>query len=697
MEYQECACCVSKFSTRRKQVQCPKCKFTICNQCFERYTLDNLAIDYIGTICMSCKEPLSFDFITSNSTKSFVSKKYKDKRKEILIGIETSKLPDTQNSANAYKEYKKEIQNIINQVEDIKQKLLIIFENLDKEPNEAYYNNSSSGSADFPFYKIEKFYDVYQYYNRKLYLSSDEQEKILLKEKCKTLWDLYTSTYDLKREIVRLENEINIIKFNLHRFEIQLKLEDDDTVETNFEKKERKTFIMPCPLKDCKGFMSTGYKCGLCEGKICSKCHIELNEKDEEHECDKNLLESVKAINHETRPCPKCGARIYKTEGCFAENTPIPLWNGTQKLSQDIVIGDVLIGDDGNPRTVQKITSGYDQLYEIKQHNGMSYTVNSKHTLVLIDKSGSIINKIVDDYLLLSLDTKNELQGYKYNKKSLVGEKNNITVSSIGIEKYYGWMIDGNHRFILPDYTVVKNCDQMWCISCKTAFSWDTGKIVQGERIHNPEYFRWLREHNQEIPRVEDQLGCEDLPPYYVFDDFVYQGIINYQTSSILVNLLRMITHINEVEIPHKKNRINRDLRVRYLTDEINMENMRIQLMKRERFNMRNTFIIGMLRLIVDVIRDKLRLCSRQPELINESILELVSLSKYINEQMENFTKTHGLITPRFKETENNLFEIVKRPRNKKKNDKRENNNQINNEDQKDEYLDDYDYGDHGY
>jgi hypothetical protein len=156
-----------------------------------------------------------------------------------------------------------------------------------------------------------------------------------------------------------------------------------------------------------------------------------------------------------------------------------------------------------------------------------------------------------------------------------------------------------------------------------------------------------------------------------------------------------MVTHINDVEIPHKKNRINRDLRVRYLTNEINMENMRIQLMKRERFNMRNTFIIGMLRLIVDVIRDKLRLCSRQPELITESIDEMVSLSKYVNEQMENFTKTHGLITPKFKETKHNLFEIVKRPRNKKKSLDQAENINVNNHN--DDYFDDYDYGDHLY
>ena len=43
-------------------------------------------------------------------------------------------------------------------------------------------------------------------------------------------------------------------------------------------------------------------------------------------------------------------------------------------------------------------------------------------------------------------------------------------------------------------------CDQMYCIKCHTAFSWRTGQLERGT-IHNPEYYRWMRENGREIPR----------------------------------------------------------------------------------------------------------------------------------------------------------------------------------------------------
>ena len=68
---------------------------------------------------------------------------------------------------------------------------------------------------------------------------------------------------------------------------------------------------------------------------------------------------------------------------CFAFNTPILMYNGTIKMVQDIIIGDIIMGDDSTPRNVLSLGNGQDQMYEILSNNGDSYIVNSEHILCL--------------------------------------------------------------------------------------------------------------------------------------------------------------------------------------------------------------------------------------------------------------------------------------------------------------------------
>ena len=78
-------------------------------------------------------------------------------------------------------------------------------------------------------------------------------------------------------------------------------------------------FIRPCPntASNCRGFLSTQWKCNLCNMWACKDCHeIKGTTQDTPHECNQDNLASAKLIDTETRPCPKCGARVFKISGC---------------------------------------------------------------------------------------------------------------------------------------------------------------------------------------------------------------------------------------------------------------------------------------------------------------------------------------------------------------------------------------------
>lgn len=83
--------------------------------------------------------------------------------------------------------------------------------------------------------------------------------------------------------------------------------------------REHAAFIRPCPntAANCRGFLSTQWKCNLCNMWACKDCHeMKGSTQDTPHVCNADNLASAKLIDAETRACPKCGARVYKISGC---------------------------------------------------------------------------------------------------------------------------------------------------------------------------------------------------------------------------------------------------------------------------------------------------------------------------------------------------------------------------------------------
>jgi hypothetical protein len=76
-------------------------------------------------------------------------------------------------------------------------------------------------------------------------------------------------------------------------------------------------FVRKCPDGDCRGFLSSSWKCGLCSKWACPECHeIKGTERDSEHTCIPENVATAKLLAKDSRPCPGCGTLITKIEGC---------------------------------------------------------------------------------------------------------------------------------------------------------------------------------------------------------------------------------------------------------------------------------------------------------------------------------------------------------------------------------------------
>lgn len=324
-----------------------------------------------------------------------------------------------------------------------------------------------------------------------------------------------------ENNIRRLSDEIQKLKSEFRRRLHELEIEYRRALypRVNHEdNKERAAVVNPCIYDDCRGYMSSQWKCGLCERYACAKCHQpKTSRDDEEHTCNPEDVLSVDAIRRETTPCPKCHTKIYKIYGC----------------------------------------------------------------------------------------------------------------------------------------------DQMWCTSCNTAFSWKTGRVITGS-IHNPHYFEYMARTQQTAPtHVVNGCGNERMPQYIPSEVSIMIDTTlgkHSPESQRLKMILRYIHHIRAVELHHQTPRatpdVNLDKRKEYLSNRITEDDFRRQALSRMKANQRLTEV----RQVVDMIYQTLcdiyhRMCEYitrnlsiniKADVLVSFVTEMDGVCDYANECIQDINRAYS-------------------------------------------------------
>ena len=223
----------------------------------------------------------------------------------------------------------------------------------------------------------------------------------------------------------------------------------------------------------------------------------------------------------------------------------------------------------------------------------------------------------------------------------------------------------------------ISGCDQMWCTSCKTAFSWNTGKIDNGV-VHNPHFFQYQSQNNEIIQN--NGLGdcnANNLPAWSIIRRIsLKEGIHNnclvelfpdlkegkrYPTIDKLIHeIYRFIRHIRHYEIPRINENIDKfsdtmPIRIDYLNQKICKEKMANRLIQNDKKRIIQSEILRIFDLINQVGLEMMwGICNNNEEnsnneflnVIKKEIIKFIGLLIYCNEHLIKASFNYGVSMP---------------------------------------------------
>lgn len=277
-----CQVCIEDYNrSTHKRVDCVFCQFDSCTECAGRFLCDTPH----DPQCMSCKKSWNLDFLLANFTKKFVNSTLKKHKEKVLFDREIALLPTTQPMVE------RELQ---------KRRL-----NAEKDP---LYEQRNVLVKEY-----SEISTAYATACHKCYNHTKNGVKVVdptMRAEVSRLYREMTTAVQRVRGVSRQITEINRQIRGMNR--------QTGTQPTT----ERKQFVRKCPFQDCRGFLSSQYKCGICENYTCNDCmevigpNGKRGDNGSDHKCKPENIETVKMLAKDTKPCPRCGEMIFKISGC---------------------------------------------------------------------------------------------------------------------------------------------------------------------------------------------------------------------------------------------------------------------------------------------------------------------------------------------------------------------------------------------
>jgi hypothetical protein len=194
----------------------------------------------------------------------------------------------------------------------------------------------------------------------------------------------------------------------------------------------------------------------------------------------------------------------------------------------------------------------------------------------------------------------------------------------------------------------ISGCDQMYCTSCHTPFSWTSGKIEKGV-IHNPHYYEAQRALNGGIaPRNRGDIRCGGPPRVWELEDTLVGSNVKFDG---LPEAHRSINHINHVELPKFPNQLgeidNSQLRVDYLLGKIDEKKWKSKLKAKMKKQEKDREISQVLSMYTQTLSDIFwNINNANSKEVKNYVDSCHKLREYTNEALTKIGHRFGNVTP---------------------------------------------------